>query len=190
VAGVRGAVTLAGVLTLPLALSDGTPFPGRDLAIFLAAGVILMSLLVATVLLPRALRGVVLPETSRVAEEEQARAWAAEAAIGAIERAQLARLLPTSTSAGVDAGVYAAAASRLIALYRQQIDMDPGKAGAADRRHAADAIDSQLRLVGLRAERDEILLRAHDHRISDATQARMVREIDLQEARYSGAQAG
>src|SRR2546427_1889320 len=71
-----------------------------------------MSLLVATVLLPRALRGVVLPETSRVAEEEQARAWAAEAAIGAIERAQLARLLPTSTSAGVDAGVYAAAASR------------------------------------------------------------------------------
>ena len=33
---------------------------GRDLAIFLAAGVILMSLLVATVLLPRALRGVVL----------------------------------------------------------------------------------------------------------------------------------
>ncbi|WP_432675171.1 Na+/H+ antiporter [Delftia sp. 11MD] len=190
VAGVRGAVTLAGVLTLPLALSDGTPFPGRDLAIFLAAGVILMSLLVATVLLPRALRGVVLPETSRVAQEEQARAWAAEAAIGAIERAQLARLLPTSTSAGVDAGVYAAAASRLIALYRQQIDMDPGKAGAADRRHAADAIDSQLRLVGLRAERDEILLRAHDHRISDATQARMVREIDLQEARYSGAQAG
>src|SRR2546427_10215477 len=82
-----------------------------DLAIFLAAGVILMSLLVATVLLPRALRGVVLPETSRVAEEEQARAWAAEAAIGAIERAQLARLLPTSTSAGVDAGVYAAARS-------------------------------------------------------------------------------
>src|SRR2546427_2017052 len=114
-----------------------------------------MSLLVATVLLPRALRGVVLPETSRVAEEEQARAWAAEAAIGAIERAQLARLLPTSTSAGVDAGVYAAAASRLIALYRQQIDMDPCKAGAADRRHAADAIDSQLRLVGLRAERED-----------------------------------
>ena len=36
VAGVRGAITLAGVLTLPLVLNDGTPFPARDLAIFLA----------------------------------------------------------------------------------------------------------------------------------------------------------
>ena len=52
-AGVRGAVTLAGVLTLPLALSDGTPFPARDLAIFLAAGVILVSLLVASVVMAR-----------------------------------------------------------------------------------------------------------------------------------------
>src|SRR5256885_14404589 len=125
-----------------------------------------MSLLVATVLLPRALRGVVLPETSRVAEEEQARAWAAEAAIGAIERAQLARLLPTSTSAGVDAGVYAAAASRLIALYRQQIDMDPCKAGAADRRHAAEAIVNILQPVWLRADNEQILRRIHDNRIS------------------------
>ena len=32
-AGVRGAVTLAGVLTLPLLLPDGAQFPGRDLAI-------------------------------------------------------------------------------------------------------------------------------------------------------------
>lgn len=35
-AGVRGAITLAGVLTLPLTMSDGSPFPARDLAIFLA----------------------------------------------------------------------------------------------------------------------------------------------------------
>ena len=66
--------------------------------------------------------------------------------------------------------------------------MDPGGAGAQT--GGTPSIDSQLRLVGLRAERDEIPPRAHDHRISDATQARMVREIDLQEARYSGAQAG
>src|SRR5690606_23005283 len=38
IAGVRGAITLAGVLTLPLVLADGTDFPARDLAIFLAAG--------------------------------------------------------------------------------------------------------------------------------------------------------
>src|SRR5699024_9119969 len=39
-AGVRGAITLAGVLTLPLLMPDGTPFPVRGLAIFLAAAVI------------------------------------------------------------------------------------------------------------------------------------------------------
>src|SRR5690606_34320582 len=44
VAGVRGAITLAGVLTMPLFLGDGTEFPARDLAIFLAAGVIILSL--------------------------------------------------------------------------------------------------------------------------------------------------
>ena len=48
-AGVRGAITLAGVLTIPLALADGTPFPARDLAIFLASGVILVSLVAASV---------------------------------------------------------------------------------------------------------------------------------------------
>ena len=37
-AGVRGAITLAGVLTLPLVSLDGTPFPARELAIFLAMG--------------------------------------------------------------------------------------------------------------------------------------------------------
>ena len=44
-AGVRGAITLAGILTLPLAMNDGTSFPARDLVIFLAAGVIILSLM-------------------------------------------------------------------------------------------------------------------------------------------------
>ena len=48
-AGVRGAITLAGVLALPLKLAGGAPFPGRDLAIFLAAGVIVLSLIMASV---------------------------------------------------------------------------------------------------------------------------------------------
>ena len=57
VAGVRGAVTLAGVLSLPELLPDGAPLPGRDLAIFIASGVILLSLLVAVGALPVLLRG-------------------------------------------------------------------------------------------------------------------------------------
>src|SRR6201996_5914572 len=49
VAGVRGAVTLAGVLSLPEVLPGGAALPGRDLAIFIASGVILASLLVAVI---------------------------------------------------------------------------------------------------------------------------------------------
>ena len=61
-AGVRGAITLAGVMTLPLLLPDGTPFPARDLAVFLATAVILLSLVVASIGLPRVLKGLELPE--------------------------------------------------------------------------------------------------------------------------------
>lgn len=50
--GVRGAVTLAGAFSIPLVLKDGSPFPERDLIIFLSAGVILATLLVASIVLP------------------------------------------------------------------------------------------------------------------------------------------
>ena len=53
ISGVRGAVTLAGAFSIPLYLGDGTTlFPQRDLIIAIAAGVILMSLLIASVFLP------------------------------------------------------------------------------------------------------------------------------------------
>ncbi|RZJ28896.1 MAG: Na+/H+ antiporter, partial [Brevundimonas sp.] len=42
-AGVRGAITLAGILTVPFTLDDGSPMPSRTMAIFLAAGVIIVS---------------------------------------------------------------------------------------------------------------------------------------------------
>lgn len=50
--GVRGTITLASTLSLPLALDNESPFPARDLIIFLAAGVILTTLLAANFLLP------------------------------------------------------------------------------------------------------------------------------------------
>ncbi|SMG57465.1 Na+/H+ antiporter [Paenibacillus aquistagni] len=52
VSGVRGAVTLAGAFSIPFFLANGEAFPERDLIIFLAAGVILLSLIVASVVLP------------------------------------------------------------------------------------------------------------------------------------------
>ncbi|QLE67031.1 Na -H antiporter [Furfurilactobacillus rossiae] len=50
--GVRGAITLAGVLTIPATISNGDAFPERSLILFVAAGVIVLSLVIAAVTLP------------------------------------------------------------------------------------------------------------------------------------------
>ena len=44
ISGVRGAVTLAGAFTIPYFLANGDVFPERSLIIFIAAGVILVTL--------------------------------------------------------------------------------------------------------------------------------------------------
>ncbi|MGQ0621174.1 MAG: Na+/H+ antiporter [Panacagrimonas sp.] len=181
-AGVRGAITLAGVLTLPSTMSDGTPFPARDLAIFLAAGVIVLSLVLATVALPRALRGLELPaDPADRSMETRARAAAAEAAIRAIEAVRSA-----PADGPGDAGLHADAATHLVARYRRRIDRHARDDGNTTKRHGADAIERQLRLVGLRAERDEILRIGRQHGIAELSLRKIVREIDLQEAQYSG----
>lgn len=50
--GVRGTISLAGALSIPFVLQDGSPFPERSLIIFLAAGVILFTLIAASIMLP------------------------------------------------------------------------------------------------------------------------------------------
>ena len=50
--GVKGAITLALLLTIPLTLSTGELFPARDLLLFLASGTIILSLLVANFVVP------------------------------------------------------------------------------------------------------------------------------------------
>lgn len=181
-AGVRGAITLAGVLTLPLTLTDGTPFPARDLAIFLAAGVILVSLIVASVGLPRVLRGLELPpEPSRQQEIDQARVAAAHVAIRAIETEQHAMGEGQS-----DADVYTEASSRVMELYRHRIDSRAQSPEVSEAHSKIDQIERRLRLAGLRAEREEIFRRARGRDLDDDLARKLVREIDLLEARYTG----
>ncbi|MGH8446019.1 MAG: Na+/H+ antiporter, partial [Solimonas sp.] len=86
-AGVRGAITLAGVLSVPFVLDDGTPFHGRNLMIFLATTVILISLLAAAIGLPLLLRGITVEEDPETEEEKNARLHACEAAIAAVGEA-------------------------------------------------------------------------------------------------------
>ena len=188
-AGVRGAVTLAGVLTLPLALGNGAPLPGRDLAIFLACGVIVLSLLLATVTLPHALRGVDLPPDASEAAghlaERRVRSAAAHAAIAALQSAASAPEAPTDGSA--QPALHADALARLLQMYQQRQERYAAAADTAAPSPAGgvDAAERHLRLLALRAERKEILRSADRLGITDVAVRKLVREVDLQEARYS-----
>lgn len=55
--GVRGTITMVGVLSIPFFTSTNDLFPERSLIIFLAAGVILLTLIMATIFLPVLSRG-------------------------------------------------------------------------------------------------------------------------------------
>lgn len=181
-AGVRGAITLAGVLTLPLTMNDGSPFPARDLAIFLAAGVIIMSLVVASVGLPALLKGLQMPAMAgRDAAEDAVRIAASEAAIAEIERVQH-RL----AEGRKDADLYVAAGSRLMELYRQRIESrrSEGEAAAAVQRN--EQIERELRLAALRAERTEVFRKLRKRELGSDTARKLIRELDLLETRYSG----
>lgn len=179
-AGVRGAITLAGVMTLPLALPDGSEFPARDLAIFLATSVILLSLVVASVGLPRLLVGLRLPEEDDDAQQvEFARREAAIAAIAAIDRAQHA--FPGDSA---DTDLHVQASVRVMALYEHRLDDRGGTAIDAATLRKADHAERELRLAGLDAERRTIYELARHRRISDEVARRLVREIDLLETRY------
>jgi CPA1 family monovalent cation:H+ antiporter len=181
VAGVRGAITLAGVLTLPLMLSDGTPFPARELTVFLAAGVIILSLIASSIALPRLLTGLAAPEESAQQQEmDRARVTTADAAIRAVEAA-----LHGMASGQNDADLYAEAATRVMDLYRRRSAGQLLTEDAARIRHS-DAIERQLRLAGLRAEREAVFALARAHTISDESSRRLVREVDLLEERVRG----
>lgn len=73
IAGVRGAVTLAGSMSIPFVLASGDAFPERSLIIFLAAGVILVSLIISNVLLPILLKEDAVHQEGETIEEMEAR---------------------------------------------------------------------------------------------------------------------
>jgi CPA1 family monovalent cation:H+ antiporter len=84
--GMRGAVTLAAALALPLETADGEPFPGRGLVIFLAFSVILVTLIGQGLTLPALVRALRIEDDDSLQHEElHARTVATEAALVRIE---------------------------------------------------------------------------------------------------------
>jgi len=189
-AGVRGAITLAGILTLPTTLPSGAPFPARDVAIFLAMGVILLSLLLATVALPILTRGLAtLPSAGSASaaakrtSEATARTAAAEAAVRGIER------MLTEASPNPETSVARAeAAMHLIAAYRRRLEYGDPHEDETDAQRVADA-ERELHLRALEAEREELYRLRMERGIDDDVHRALLREIDLVEASLTPAGA-
>ena len=186
-AGARGTITLAGVLTLPLLLSEGVPFPGRDLAIFLATSVIMVSLLLASVGLPVILKGMKLAvNPAHGAAENRVRTAASEAAVHAVLSAKQA-----IASDATDFELYTEASARIVATYRQRIaryareDALAAQSTEPTQHGDTDRVEHELRLVGLRAEREEVVRIGRELGTKQMILRKIGRELDLQEARYS-----
>lgn len=181
VAGVKGAITLAGVLTLPDALPSGQPFPARDLAISIAMGVILLSLITATLSLPSLLARLKLPkEPPQDAEEDAARAAAGKAAMRAIES------LKDKLAAGEDDDdLFAKAADRAMERYSRRALVADSSVEARNRNLFLSGIEQRLRLAAFKAERETFYRLRRERKLEDGLLRRLVREVDLLESRFS-----
>ena len=181
VAGVRGAITLAGVLTLPLMIPGGEPFPARDLVIFLAAAVILVSLVGASLMLPRLLKGLELPkdDDSR-REEDLARRASSKAALAAVEKARQALVEGQSTSS---VQLLNDAAARVSLLYQRNLEKGQGPDEDPEKVRRMEQAYRSLRSAGLNAEREELFRLTRRGQVSDEIARKLIRNLDLLETR-------
>ncbi|GGD88229.1 Na+/H+ antiporter [Aureimonas endophytica] len=176
-AGVKGTVTLAGILTLPVVLADGSPFPARNLAIVLAMSVILSTLLIATVLLPP-----ILSHLRLEAEADDDERLAFEAS-GAAARQAIEAKHDLLLKDGGDAELLAEAAARALHRYeRREGGAGTDDATVARARHIRRAA-RELQLAGLEAERRSLFTLLRRRQVDDGVVRRLVRQVDLLEAR-------
>lgn len=181
--GVRGAITLAAVLSLPLTMPDGQTFPARDLLVFLATSVILCTLLLGSIGLPPLLRQLQLPpEPPRSKEERLARQCTAQAALAAIDH-QLDELVAHDDA--TDRPLAQRIGERVSTGYRQRIEA-AGEDSEAPQQARNDArLERQLRLAALAGERGELNRLREAGDIDDELLRALMRELDLAEASLS-----
>ncbi len=176
VGGVRGAVTLAGVLSVPM-LMGGAAFPERDLLIFIAAGVILLSLIAACIALPMLLRGIhTSPDDQRRGEVRDAWRKTAEAAIHALEAEE------AKPQDAAEAALATELKARIMSEYRHQLEVFNDSAEAQALAFQMDLLERRLRLKALRAQRLELYKLSRLHQIGDDVLREVLGELDLSEA--------
>jgi len=176
VAGFRGAVSLAAALAVPETTTSGAPFPDRDLIIFVTAGVIVVTLVLQGLLLPRVVRWARLPmDTSVEQERHLAETLATEEALEAIP--QLA----------ADLGTDPEVTSRVRREYDKHLRvLRAGEAGADD--EPALRYDQQytaLRLAVLAHKRATVVRLRDERRIDDTVLRQIQRRLDIEDVRLS-----
>jgi CPA1 family monovalent cation:H+ antiporter len=173
-AGVRGTVSLAAALALPLTLDDGSPFPHRDLILFIAFGVIFITLVGLGLSLPIVVRWLGVADVARgehVAEhaaEIAARREALEAALRSLDGIVEQRELP-------DDVVKVLRARHEIRASQLPDSLDPDA-------HDVSAEGTELTRELIAAERKFIHALLRDGKITDESRRRIERDLDLEEA--------
>lgn len=177
--GVRGIVSLAAALAIPIATADNAPFPDRDLIIVLAFVVVLVTLVGQGLTLPWVVTGLGLVnagQRERVAEREaefEIRKQAIEAA---------GRRLDVLAS---DPDIPPEVITKLRAHHAQRLAQNQARSHDTeeDRRRIAQRDELELQLIA--AERDFINDTYQHGALKDETRRRLERELDLREAQLA-----
>lgn len=186
-AGIRGAVTLAGALSIPMVLPSGEAFPARHMLIFLATGVILLTLILGAISLPLILRFMPKHEdTEQQQEERAARLAACKAAITSLTLSEEDKQSHDEQWVAQ----YQEVVGRIIQEYRSRIELleeNLNKTGTEETEEVVEERrqryirEMELRLKCLKVERDTLYAERHAHRINDEVLRATVSELDLAE---------
>jgi CPA1 family monovalent cation:H+ antiporter len=172
--GMRGAVSLAVALALPVTTDAGDAFPQRDLIIFLTFAVIFFTLVVQGLSLPMLIRRLGVSDGGADADEEiRARLVAAKAALAELD-----------ALAGED-WPREETVERLRRFYEYRKRRFAARAGKIEDAGYEDqtlAYQQTLQAV-LRAQREALLRMRSDGELSNETMNRILRELDLEETR-------
>ena len=176
-AGMRGVVSLAAAFALPIVLTDGHPFPGRNYILFLTFCVILTTLVFQGLTLPILIRKLGVEDDGATDDEERrARLQANEAAVDFIERKALEEHFPEEVMARVRAE-YCDRIEQLNACC-QETGNPSGE--------VATPIYQRLQHGALQIERQTIIALRNSQAINDEALRRIQRDLDLAEARLTG----
>jgi CPA1 family monovalent cation:H+ antiporter len=176
--GMRGSVSLAAALSLPIATNSGEPFPGRDLIQFITFSLILVTVVGQGLTLPWLIRrlGLVEDGADEQNEELKARLVIARAALARVDELEREEWTQEETI------------ERVRALYNFRRRRFKAQAGKLDDPDADGIEDRSLAYQRLMheiygAQRVELVRLRNERRISSDVMRRVERELDLEESR-------